>query len=134
MTVDHDNQNISGFDVTTEYSQLGTTNSTAIFDDLGTGILFGSGIQNSGEINSFVLTTDALLSLNSATSFWAIGGRNFSSGNAFGYTVGVGSNDHLRLVLTTSDTQQIPTPAPFALLGLGLAANTAEALFSMEIT
>lgn len=109
-------QTVSWWDVTTPYANLGT-NSVAIFDDLGSGILFATGGHTPGVVNSYTFNDAALTSLNATYSFWAIGGSN-NGGAAFGYTQGVGSGDHLRLVLTTSS----PVPDDGSTLALsGLA-------------
>ncbi len=110
-------QTVSWWDVTTSYSSLGTS-SLATYNDLGSGVLFGSGTHTAGTINSFVLNASAIASLNSATSFWAIGGSNNGS-IAFGYTQGVGSGDNFRLVLNRASS--VPdSGSTLALFGFGL--------------
>ena len=110
-------QTVSWWDVTTPYASLGTS-SLATYNDIGSGTLFGTGGHTPGIINSYVLNAAALASLNSATSYWAIGGSN-TGGWAFGYTQGVGSGDHIRLVL--NETSSVPdSGSTLALFGFGL--------------
>jgi hypothetical protein len=122
-------QNQSGqlfnwWDVTTPYSSLGTS-SLATYNDLGSGILFASGIHTAGTINSFPLNADALASLNASSSFWAVGGQNTVANAAFGWT-----SDYIKLVLTVQDPPPLnrfagPASVPdssssLVLLGIGV--------------
>lgn len=105
-------------EITSAYASLGTT-SLAIFNDLADGPVFAQGTHTAGIINSFDLNAAGIASLNISTSNWAIGGSRIGGGiNAFGYTSGVGSGDHIKLVLVT---RAVPEPFTFALFGLGLA-------------
>jgi len=132
LEVASDPQNTSGqlftwSDVTTAYASLGTTSGVPIYEDLGTGVAFASGTHTPGTINSFALNAAGIASLNSATSYWAVGGSHSAfNGSAFGYTDGVGSGDHIKLVLNTSNGPVVPEPATFAIWsmlgGLGMIA------------
>lgn len=109
-------------DVLTNYSSLGHQNDALIYEDLGSGVTYASGSHTAGTINSFVFNSNGIDALNSATSFWAIGGSHNAVGNAFGFTSGVGSGDHIRLVVETT-VSLIPLPATIwffvsALIGL----------------
>jgi hypothetical protein len=100
-------QTIKWWDVTTPYSQLGSVSGSAgiaIFNDLGAGVSFGQGTHTAGSLNSFALNSSALVSLNAADSFWAIGGVNSQANFAFGYQNGVGNNQTIRLVLDVQRT------------------------------
>lgn len=100
--INNTGQTVNWYDVTTPYANLGTATGTGIFADLGTGTLFGSGAQNRGTVNSYVLNADALAALNAAEgSSWAIGGQAASgTGYAFACLSGVNSpNNPIQLVL-----------------------------------
>ncbi len=112
-------QTFSWFEIITPYSNLGTQAGTDIFEDLGTGNMLAQGIHTAGTINLFTMNALGLSSLNSASSLWAIGGLNGSANKAFGYTAGVGSGDHIQLVLETSP---VPIPAAVWLFGSGILA------------
>ena len=113
-------QTINWYDVLTPYANLGIS-SLATYDDLGSGALFASGIHTAGTTNYFTLNAAALASLNSTSSFWAIGGDNGGPGYAFGYTSGVGQ-DHIKLNLTIGSAN-VPDHAPtLALVGFGFLA------------
>jgi hypothetical protein len=124
LEVSSHDQNDSGqlivwSDVVTSYASLGSS-SRSIYNDLGSGVQFSSGVHTAGTINSFSLNAAGLTSLNSATSLWAIGGKHNDSGNAFAFTLGVISGDHLNLVLEVSDTPSVPLPASVWLFCSGL--------------
>ena len=95
-------QTFTWYEVSTPYANLGTTNGISIYNDLASGTVFASGTHTAGIINSFNLNTDALASLNSTSSFWAIGGHNPEDNWAFGFTGGVGTGDHIQLHLEVS--------------------------------
>ncbi len=114
------NQSMTWWDVTTPYASLGTS-SMAIYNDLGTGTVFSTGVQNPGVLNLFAINAAGLASLNAASSFWAVGGVNNSGNEAFGYTGGVGSGDYLKLILTVDGSSSLPDGgSSVALLGLAL--------------
>jgi hypothetical protein len=94
-------QTINWYDVTTPYASLGSVSSTAIFNDLGSGVLFGQGTHTAGTINSYVLNPAAIAALNAAEgSKWAIGGQENSGGYAFAYLSGISSpNNPIQLCL-----------------------------------
>jgi len=122
-------QTINWYDVLTPYANLGTS-SLDTYNDLGSGTLFASGIHTAGttsevKINSFTLNAAALASLNSTSSFWAIGGVNDGPGDAFGGTQGVSQPDHIKLNLTIGSAS-VPDHAPtLALVGFGFLALAA---------
>jgi len=111
------------WDVTTPYSELGVVNSTAIFQDLGSGVVFGNGIANAGSINDFTLNAAAIASLNATSGDWAIGGTDTSSGYSFLFTNGVSTPGvTLELVLNVTPPAVPDSGSALALLGLGLGA------------
>jgi len=115
LEVGSDNANLSGqafkwSEVSTSYGLLGVINSSLITTDLGSGNVFATGIHQAGVINSFTLNALGIASLNAATSFWAIGGHNSTNHNAFGWTGGVSTQDHIKLVLNTG-VSEVPIPA-----------------------
>ena len=117
-------QTINWYDVVTPYANLGTS-SLATYNDLGSGTLFASGIHTANTINYFTLNAAALASLNSTSSFWAIGGVNNGPGVAFGGTQGVSQPDHIKLNLTIGSAS-VPDHAPtLALVGFGFLALAA---------
>jgi hypothetical protein len=104
----------------------GTSPST--FADLGDGTVYGTytaGYADNGRFIDIVLNSAALADLNGAIgSLFAFGG-NLTTLNGvadterlFGWTNG-GQLSDTQLILTTAD---VPEPATFALLGLGLLA------------
>jgi hypothetical protein len=104
------------YDVSTSYADLGTLASVGIYDDLGTGIVYASGGFSSGTINQFALNSAGIASINGVAD-WAVGGRQFGTDvDSFGYTYGVSSGHHIKLVITTT----VPEPSIVALIGLGL--------------
>ena len=116
-------QTINWWDVTTPYSQLGSVSGAAginVFTDIGGGVSFGQGTHTAGILNSFTLNSAALASLNSAESFWAIGGVNTEANLAFGYQHGVGNNQTIRLVLDVQSTRVPEGGSTFAAMGAGI--------------
>lgn len=100
------NQTINWWDVTSPYPGLGVLDNSAgrpvgkaVFADLGSGVLFGTGTHTAGTLNSFILNTDALASLNSSHSLWAIGGSEATPDLAFAYKNGVADKETIQLVL-----------------------------------
>ena len=131
-------------DVSTPYSQLGLPGTTwadkqfgkQVFNDLGTGQVFATGVHTAGALNSFTLNTDALTSLNAADGKWAIGGETTAVVTknpynlAFGLTHGVDSAQPytMQLRLEVENPPQITTRsanvpeggATVLMLGLGM--------------
>lgn len=108
------------YDVATSFNLLGT-DSVAIFNDLGTGSVYGTGVTTAGAINTFNLSASAISDITATSGMWAVGGRSSSvNSNSFGWTSGVGSGDTIFLTLNTRQGD-VPEPATLALMGLGLA-------------
>jgi hypothetical protein len=119
-------QTITFRDALTPYADLGSVISLDIFNDLGSGTLFGSGIHTGGTINTFTLNTSAISSLNAASSFWAVGLRNPTINNvAFASGGGANSGDHLKLILTTESGSVPEAGATLSLLGISLLSLAA---------
>ena len=86
------NQQMNWWDISSAYSALGM-DSVSVYDDLGTGSILASGVQNPGVYNDFVFNTMGLDNLTNALGeMWAVGGVNISGGVAFGYNGGVGTD------------------------------------------
>lgn len=115
------NQQINWWDVSSPYSSLGTS-SSAVYNDLGTGSILASGIQNSGVYNKFSLDGNGLADLTNALGgFWAVGGQNVTGGIAFGHNGGVGSSaEYYQLDIQTGPTENVPEPESLALVGIAL--------------
>ena len=137
-------QGIIWRDVTTPYSQLGKSGTTTadktlgkqIFADMGSGQIFAqgthtAGMLNSYTLNSFALNGNAIASLNSTESFWAIAGENTevikSPYNfAFGYNQGAQDGLTMQLRVEVADPVQstsanVPEAGPTVLmLGVGM--------------
>ena len=121
------------YDVNTSLPTVtgGGTGLTNVFDDLGTGSLFGSYVASAadnGKVISIVLNASGIAALNSASgSVIAFGGAlGTVSGPGdqflFGFTTtSFAGGDVRRLDLTTTDVAQVPEPASLTLLAIGLA-------------
>ncbi|HEX8788748.1 MAG TPA: PEP-CTERM sorting domain-containing protein [Telluria sp.] len=111
--------NLSIWDVSTNYQSLvGNQGGIAAYNDLSSGMLFGSikvTPASTGTI-SVTLNDDALQAINVALgSKFALGGSLLESTYLFPSSLGAPLT---QLRLTTAD---VPEPAPLALLGLGFA-------------
>ena len=116
-------QTINWWDVSTPYSQLGTVGGAAgisIFNDLGGGSALAQGIHTAGGLNSFTLNSSALVALNAADSFWAIGGANSQPNLAFAYQNGIASKQTIRLVLDVQRTNVPDGGSTILAFGVGI--------------
>jgi hypothetical protein len=118
------------FDVSTPIGTL-TANSgdsaanIVIYNDLGSGIGFGSQTVSAADANAVVsvmLNAAAIASTNAASSQWAIGGAitTLQSPPAFReYAFGGTLSGTRQLVLETQDVEEVPEPTSLTLLSLG---------------
>ena len=115
------NQSIEWYEILTSYNNLGQVSGLAIYNDLGDGQLFSSGVANSNQWNSYTINSAGILSLNSFLGTkWAIGGKNLSNQDAFGYTYAYNqTHPNIQLVLTTGSVD-VPEPSTLSLFALAL--------------
>jgi PEP-CTERM motif len=107
--------------VVTPFANLGSY-SVAIFDDLGSGSVYGSRTYESSDrlqLRSILLNAAALADLNSAAGgSFAIGGSITSAlGNEQGIFAGSNNTNSVQLKLTTAAA--VPEPSSIVLLGIG---------------
>lgn len=123
------------FNVLSDLSSVtGGTGGANVFNDLGSGTLFGSVVGSAADANSYidvVLNASAISALNSAPDMFGFGGALADvssdgvlfSGSHSGY-----NSSFVQLSLTTDDntlrfnTQDVPAPGALLLLGLALLA------------
>jgi len=129
-------EDLSIYDVTTSIADLtGTsTTDTAIFDDLGTGTLYGSRTVLAGDTGVTIvitLNTAALTDLNNASGLFAFGGALTSlSSSGPEYIFGNSEDGFRRLTIETRDpvqqnpnppsSSEVPEPSSLLLAGMGL--------------
>ena len=102
------------YDVGTPISSLtaGGTGLTDTYNDLGSGLSYGSVAVNGGNsLIQITLNSNAISSINSAGGLWAIGGSYDSSGTGAFHTSGSHSGN--KLIVET-----IPEPSTLAFLGI----------------
>ena len=112
----------SVYDVTTDVPALraGGFNKLSTFDDLGSGVLYGSAWVLPSDITGrtfvdVVLNAAALAALNASDGLFALGGNYAGAWHAFG---GTDTDERRQLILEVS---AVPEPSSVALLGAGLA-------------
>ncbi|CAN7659166.1 PEP-CTERM sorting domain-containing protein [Pseudorhodoferax sp. LjRoot39] len=113
------------FDVTTPITALreGGTGLTGVYDDLGSGVLYGSTPVESSDVTGrafvdVVLNAAAIAAINASNGLFALGGNFDSTMFAFG---GTNTDERRQLILEIND---VPEPSSVALcaLGVGLVA------------
>lgn len=111
----------SVFDVTTPVTSLlaGGTGLANIYDDLGSGILYGSTPVVSTDVTGpafvdVVLNAAAIAAINASNGLFALGGNFDSTMFAFG---GTNTDERRQLILKTND---VPEPSSVALCALGV--------------
>ena len=119
------------YDVSTPIASLSASSAAgpagvAIFDDLGTGTIFGQRVMSAtdnGTTISLGLNADGLAALNAARGgLFALGGALTSLGSfgdeyVFGFSVALDNPDVRQLEFRTRPA--VPEPATLALLGIG---------------
>ena len=115
------------YDVTTTASAIiGNTAGVGGFDDLGSGVLYGSRVvsaADNGFVVEIVLNTAALADLNSAAGLFLFGGAlGTLSGTAdqhvFGFSMTDFVSDHTRQLVL--DVQSVPEPSLLLATALGV--------------
>jgi hypothetical protein len=130
-----DSETLGLFDVATDAATLNNAdgNSATIFNDLGTGVSYGTFVvdrytPSSTETLIFSLNAAAIADINAASGFFSIGGSLQSIvGPNEGIAGGSESTGIQRLIVETSDVAAVPEPATMLLLGTGLAGVAARA-------
>lgn len=113
----------SVFDVTTAISPLraGGSGQLGIYDDLGTGVQYGStwvlptDAVTGPSLVDVALNDAALAAINGSDGLFALGGNFASIWHAFG---GTNTDERRQLIL---EIAEVPEPSSVALLGAGLA-------------
>lgn len=114
----------SVFDVTTPVATLlqGGEGQFATYDDLGSGVAYGSAFlertDTTGSALIDVALNDAALSaLNARDDLFALGGSYAGAWHAFG---GTNTDERRQLILEIAEAAEVPEPSSIALLALGL--------------
>ena len=113
------------WDVSTSLASLtGGTGGIGAFDDLGSGISFGSVDVTSSDVGQYVevvLNADALTSINASSDLWGIGGSLTTIGTALLDAIFAFSQEDARVELVVVESASVPEASSLLLLGLGLA-------------
>ncbi len=114
------------YDISTRTNTLIASGSgkTRIYNDLGTGLRFGSKFIRSNDdrrIIDVVLNGAAIASLNASNSVWAIGGRFASSGYGYAFNSHNSRSNTRQLILHVQPVASVPEPGMMALFLVGFA-------------
>jgi hypothetical protein len=126
---------VTVYDVSTAPASIsdGTATPGTTFNDLGTGVVFGSAVATTnGELLSITLSADAIDALNAARgSTIAFGLSNETVGGTPDFVFGssVGSTPRDLVLTTTPIPAPIPTMSEWATILLGLILASAAALY-----
>lgn len=111
------------YDVSTSIADLvGGTGGLSAYNDLASGTTYGSTVVTAADVATYVeatLNSDALADMNLASGQFAIGGALTTLGSAGQEAVFWYSHRDPSVELVVN-TQQVPAPAPAALLATGL--------------